>query len=279
MFIRKLFDMNLQLHAGKDDDDEEEINDEGFAGEEEDPEDSEDKDDKDPDEEEDPDDKDSEEDPDEDKDDEDLEDEKKKKPGKKPAEKADKVTAALIEQKRLNKELNRKLQAIEDKNTEEAEKKANEQRIQDLIKDGYGEAQAKQIVESDAKTNKLEREIQKLKFEKLEAKNPGISGHMDEILNLVKKSNGALTIEEIYNAKFRSTSEYDIRTNAEAATLHKQKTAQQKKGTEASGGGPDKKPVKLSPSDERVYQYLTKKNKSLTRAQFAKTLKSGEIEE
>lgn len=278
-------DIDLQLFAKKEESEEdEEIDDAGYTGEEDedDPDsDDEDEDDKDPDESDDLDEDSDDDDHDDDSEDKDPDDEDdKKKPGKKPTEKVDKVTNALIEQKRLNKELQRQLKAIEDKNAEDAQQKANDQRVQQLIADGYGEAQARQIVASDSETAKLKREVQKLQFEKLEKKHPGISDHADEILDLMKKSNGVLSAEEIYNAKFRNASEYDIKTKAEAATLHKQKTAQDKKGATPAGGS-DKKAVKLSPSDERAYQHLTSQRayKSLTRAQYLKMARGGEIED
>lgn len=277
--------LKLQLFAGEGEE-EEEVEDEGYTGEEE--EDSDTQDDNDSEDDEDSEDADDEDSEDEDsntdpegEEDKDSEDNKKDKKQPKKQDK-DKVTNALIEQKRENKELKARLKAIEDKQREDAEKVANEKRIQELIKEGYGEAQAKSMVESDSKTSKLEREIQKLKFEKLENKHPGISEHMDEILTLEKKSNGTLTIEEIYNAKFRTSSEYDTKKNAEAAALHKIKTGQQKKGTTGTGSNSsNKKPVKLSPTDEKTYNYLKNQRqfKDLTREQFVKNMKGGEIEE
>ena len=104
---------------------------------------------------------------------------------------------------------------------------------------------------------------------------------MNEILDIQKKSNGTLTIEEIYNGKFRTSSEYDTKTKAEAAAVHKMKSGQQKKGADSSGGGGSAKPVKLSPSDEKSYQHLLKQKefKNLTRKQYQKLMKGGEIEE
>lgn len=267
--------IDLQLFAEKkdEDDDEDELKTDGYTGEEEDK----DTDKEDPDKEEDED-TDLDEDLEEDSDTEDPGDEDSKDK-EKPTKKVDKVTAALIEQKRKNKELERKLQAIEDANAATAEKLANEQRVKDLIADGYGETQAKHMVESDANSAKLMLEIEKLKFEKLEKKYPGISTHTKEILDIQKKTNGALTVEEIYNAKFRTSSEYDIKTNAEAAAIHKQRQAQQKKGTDPSGDHVDKKVTKLSPSDERAYNHLKKQFPTLTKAQYLKNSKGGELEE
>jgi len=201
------------------------------------------------------------------------------KEDEKPTKKVDKPTAAIIALKRANKDLLRKLQAIEDANTATAEKLANEQRVKDLIADGYGELQAKHMVDSDSKSSKLELEIQKLKFERLESKYPGISSRTKEILDIQKKTNGAFTVEEIYNAKFRTSSEYDIKTNAEAAAIHKQKQAQKKKGTDPSGDRGDTKPTTLSPSDEKAFKHLQKQFPTLTKAQYLKSSRGGELEE
>ena len=155
MFDKDLLRIDIQLFAGTeedDDTDDEEVDDAGYTGEDDDEEDSEDRDDKDPDEEDKPDSDDEEEEDSEDDEPDEEEDseEDKHKPKKKP-EKVDKVTAALIDQKRKNKELERKIQAIEDAKAEEAQKVVAEQRI----------------VSSDSRLARLERENQKLKFEKL----------------------------------------------------------------------------------------------------------------
>lgn len=274
------FMIDIQLHT--EDDEDEEVNDDGYQGneDEDDPDEDEDEDseDKDPDKDVDP-----EADPDDEQDD-DPEDEdpdpEKQKDKKKANKKPDPVTAALIEVKRKLKEVERENKALRDKKTEEDQAKADEDRVKQLIADGYGEVQAKQIVASDAKTVKLEREIQKLKFDKLEKKYPGIADHADAILDIEKKSNGALTIEEIYNAKFRKSSEYDIKTNTEAATLHKLKAGKEKSGVKPEGGSSGK-PVVLSPSDERAYKHLTRQKdfQSLTRKQFMKMNRGGGLED
>ena len=265
------FEINLQLLAGEDDDtdtdtdneDEEELEDDGYKGGSDDNDDDSDSDD--------------DADADEESEEEDEEDEEDEKPKKK----VDKVTSALIDQKRKNKELERKLQAIQDEKDRKEQEETDKQRVKDLIAEGYGEAQAKDMVATDSRLATLERENQKLKFEKLEGRFPGITDHMREILAIQKKANGTLTIEEIYNAKFRTASEYDTKTKAEAAAVHKMKDGKKKKGADSSGGGgKNQKPVKLSPADEKIYRHLIKgANKNLTRKQYLDLAKGGEIEE
>lgn len=197
---------------------------------------------------------------------------------KKPKGKAStKEQSAIIELKRKNKELADKLAAAEAKKAEEAQRAKDEvndeAEIQRLVDDeGMSETAAKRLVASDRRTKNLEATIERDRFErkldKMEKDYPGISDHANEIWAL---SRSGMTPQEIYKARFADTElTFDKKTKAEQDVLARQQSAKAKSNINASASVKTTKETKLSSSDERAFQFLKKKDPSITRERFKK---------
>lgn len=257
-----LFPINLQLFAAASDDDEDlEDGDLPFDDIEEESE---------------PDDE-SEEDTEDDEveDDEPVDQEEEPEPPK-DKKKPDKITKALIAEKRARKELEKRLAEAEEKERRREQDRKDQERIDKLIDSGYGEEQAKLIVENDRKNLELERKLNRLEFKELERECPGISNHMNEILELERRT--GMSKEEIWKARFSKQSEFDKKTKIEQEALYRQKNGQAKKGK--TGADPKvEKGVKLSQEDQRAYDLLRKNKQyaNLTKSEYLKIMEEEEI--
>jgi len=206
----KMFLINLQLFAeGEEDNDFEELEDGGYVGLDE-PEDDDPEDNLDVEHEDNP----------ADEPEDDLDDEHEEEEVEKPAK--DKKTQAIINAKREAKEakekarqLEARLAAIEAEKEVAAREKASKAEVDRLIEEGYGEKQAKAIVSQQNELEMIKLDMQKLKLQGMEGQYPGISRHADEIIATHRKANGALSIEEIYLAKFSKLTDKDIKNKTE----------------------------------------------------------------
>jgi len=136
------------------------------------------------------------------------------------------------------------------------------------------------MVNQNSELDGIKRQLQRLEIQSLESKYPGISSHADEIMALHKKANGALTIAEIYQAKFSKLTDKDIKTKTEQEMIYRQQQASKKKIADGKGSEKPKVNVKLSPSEERAYQLLIKnKNfKGTSREEFKKSMLDDSVE-
>lgn len=248
-----------------------------FAGEEEDQDDTDlDADEEDVEDGELPDDKDTDEDTGEDLEDEEtpeeeLEDEKPKK--------KDKKEAAIIKAKKENKELKARLAELEKKERDKELANARETRINKLIDEGYGEAQAKAMVSDEFEKKSLQRRLDLIEIKQLESKVPGISNYADKIMDYREKYPD-FTAEEVYRAKFSQESEYDRLTTAEQIAAQKRKKASGQKHEGGSIKGNEKE-IKLSAADERSFRQMKTlpAYKSLSRKEYKKIMDIDEIVE
>ena len=196
-------------------------------------------------------------------------------PAKKAGKGVDKKTAALIEQKRLNKELKEKLAIAEANTSKEAQARldaANDtQEIEALVAKGYGEELAKDIVSQRREQATSKKVIAQLQFNnsllRLEKTCPGIADHSEEIFELVQKT--GFTPQQIWKAQFSHESEFDLVTRTKAETTHRLKSGQgQRSGV--VGQKSSNAQVKLSNDEERAYRLLLKSGSKMTRADFRK---------
>lgn len=196
-------------------------------------------------------------------------------PEKKAGKKVDKKTAALIEQKRLNKELKDKLAIAEANTAKEAQARMDamndDQEIESLVAKGYGEELAKDMVAQRREQASSKKVIAQLQFNnsllRLEKTCPGIADHSEEIFELVQKT--GFTPQQIWKAQFSHESEFDLVTRTKAETTHRLKSGQgQRSGV--VGQKANKGQAKLSNEDERAYRILLKSGSKMTRNQFKK---------
>jgi hypothetical protein len=195
----------------------------------------------------------------------------------KPKGNTSKEQAAIIELKRKNKELAQKLAEADAKKAEEQQRAKDslndEAEIQRLVdEEGMSETAAKRLVASDRRAINLEAKIERDRFErkldKLEKDYPGISDHADEIWGL---SRSGMTPQEIYKARFADTElTFDKKTKAEQDVLARQQAGKAKANVKASPAVKSTKEVKLSREDERAFQFLKKREPSMTRERFKK---------
>lgn len=180
--------------------------------------------------------------------------------------KSDKVTNALIEQKRSNKELKSKL-AEYDQKEKERELSGKKKEIADkLIEKGYDEDEALKMAENNTKVESLEREIKMLRYErqaeKLEVKYPDVTDNLERLIDICSKT--GWTLEKVCAAEF-GVNEYDSKIKSEQETLIARKKTGQ--STPVPIQTPTQS-IKLEPDDEKAYQFYAKENPGVSRKQY-----------
>lgn len=272
MFDEKdLLKVNLQLFAGPEDEEQndDEVEDEGYSGDEKTEEESEDTENGNEDQE--TDETDAEKDS---TDDEEVEEPEKKQPKKQMDKKDHAIIKAKQESKALKAELAKYKQAEEEKKL--AEQK--EQLKKKYVDNGYTEEEAAERAEEKSRVAKLERKIRTMEYnsqaEKLSQRFPDIFDNLDHLVELCEKTGWPL--EKVAKAELDESSEYDIKTKTEQeALLRRQKAAEKKVET---GSVKTPKQTKLSPVDERTYQNMRKLpgHEKWTREDYLKILKQEE---
>ena len=186
----------------------------------------------------------------------------------------DKKTKAIIKHKKENKELRRRLKELEDAKEQAELEQEKSKRINELTREGKTPTEATRIAQDEAEVKALRLQLAKYDIEKLEDKYPGITLHTKQLVN-DKSKLPEFTYEQLYLAKYSKTNKYDEKTRLEQELLYKSKTAKSK--SLDSGNSKPPKTIKLSPADERTYQYMKQGKPSLTRKQYLDLLR-GDIE-
>lgn len=204
--------------------------------------------------------------------------EAEEKSTKTPKNKRSKEQSAIIALKREKKELEAKLAAAEAKKEEERQKERDklddEAEIQRLIdEEGISEVLARRQVNAERRARNLEIQLERDRFERkldrMERNYPGISDHADEIWKLTRSG---LTPAEVYKARYADEEmTFDKKTSAEQAVLARQAAGKSKAKANVTGAQKTKrKETKLSPADERAFQFLKKKDPTMTRERYRK---------
>lgn len=189
-------------------------------------------------------------------------------------EKVDKKTKAIIKHKKENKELRRRLQELEEeKERVELEKETNS-RINELTRQGKTHVEATKIAQDETEVKKLRLQLAKYDIEKLEAKYPGIALYSKQLTD-DKAKLPEFSYEQLYLAKYAQANKFDEKTKLEQELLYKSREAKSKSLEAANSKGTQT--IKLSPADERTYQYMKQGKPTLTRKQYLELLR-GEIE-
>lgn len=188
--------------------------------------------------------------------------------------KIDKKTKAIIKHKKENKELRRRLQELEEsKEQAELEKEASN-RINELTRQGKTPTEAAKIAQDETEVKKLRLQLAKYDIEKLEAKYPGVTLYSKQLAD-DKAKLPEFSYEQLYLAKYAKANKFDEKTKLEQELLYKTREAKSKSLEAANSKGT--KTIKLSPADERTYQYMKQGKPTLTRKQYLELLR-GEIE-
>jgi len=188
----------------------------------------------------------------------------------------DKKTKSIIKHKKENKKLRRQLQELQGKmQAEELEKETN-QRIIELTKGGKSTTEATKIANDEVEVKKLRLQLVKFEIEGLETKYPGISQYYNKLAQ-DKAKLPDFSYEQIYLAKYAKSNAYDEKTRVEQELMYKTKEARNK--SLDNSNTKTSKPTKLTPEDERVYQYIKKTRPNLTRKQFLNLAESSSLEE
>ena len=186
----------------------------------------------------------------------------------------DKKTKAIIKHKKENKELRKRLQELqEEKESTELEKETNS-RISELTRAGKSVPEATKVAQEETEVRKLRLQIAKYDIEKLESNYPGISLYSKQLAD-DKAKLPEFSYEQLYLAKYSKASKFDEKTKLEQELLYKSKEARSK--SLESANTKTAKTIKLSPADERTFQYMKKGKPTLTRKGYLELL-NGDIE-
>ena len=186
----------------------------------------------------------------------------------------DKKTKAIIKHKKENKELRRKLQELQDEKEKADLERETNNRISELTRTGKSVPEAEKIAQEETEVRKLRLQIAKYDIEKLESNYPGISLYSKQLAD-DKAKLPEFSYEQLYLAKYSKASKFDEKTKLEQELLYKSKEARSK--SLESANTKTAKTIKLSPADERTYQYMKKGKPTLTRKGYLELL-NGDIE-
>lgn len=188
--------------------------------------------------------------------------------------KIDKKTKAIIKHKKENKELRRRLQELEESKEQAELEKETSNRINELTRQGKTPTEAAKIAQDETEVKKLRLQLAKYDIEKLEVKYPGISLYSKQLAD-DKAKLPEFSYEQLYVAKYAKTNKYDEKTKLEQELVYKNRQARSK--SLESSNNKSTKTIKLSPKDERTYQYMKQGQPALTRKQYLELL-NGDIE-
>lgn len=185
----------------------------------------------------------------------------------------DKKTKAIIKHKKEAQALKIQLQEMQEKL--EARELEDEQttRIQELTKAGISPEEATKTAKSESEVKSLRLKVTRMELNRLENKYPGISSYSQELLN-DKAKLPEYSFEQLYLANYSKQSEYDRRTKLEQEIAYKNRTARSLDQSDAKPA----EVIKLSPSDEKTYQYLKRSRPSMTRKQYQSLMDTQSLE-
>jgi hypothetical protein len=188
-------------------------------------------------------------------------------PQRKPLQK-DKITHALIEQKKANKELRQRLEAFENEKAQKESQNKRAEIAQKLIDKGFYEddaiAEADRILDNES----IKQTVKELKFlteySDVIAKYPDAKKNINKLMKL--KDSTGWDIEKICKVEY-STNEnaFDNRIKNEQETQLKKK----KVAPVPAGGQTPIQNIKLDSEDEKAYQFYSKRNPGISRKQYA----------
>lgn len=196
---------------------------------------------------------------------------KEKETDSKPKAK-DKITHALIKQKQVNRDLKTKLEQLEQKEKEAEQQNRRKSLVDKLVDKGYEEDEA--IIEAD---KQLENEAIKNTVKKLEfmtenaeilAKYPGAKKNVDKLIKLQKAT--GWSIDKICRVEYAvAENAFDNKVKSDQESRLKQK---KRISTTPAGGQTPTQSLKLDNSDEKAYQFYSKKNPGVSRKQYAESV-------
>ena len=191
----------------------------------------------------------------------------------------DKKTKAIIKYKKEAKEAKKRLQLLEEQLQESNDKETLNKLIKDKVKDGYSKEEAGKMANLELENKQMKEKMVDFEFGILEKRFPLITNHKEEILKLKKELKGS-TVEDIYLAKFFASSQSDAENIAEQRMLYSKEESNTKTGVK-SGKTKSMKTsnVKLSPSDLRAYNIVKATRPEMTKKQFSDLMNLEEISE
>lgn len=187
----------------------------------------------------------------------------------------DKKTKAIIREKKKRKKAEEKLKKLEKQLQEKESQKKIEKKVEEKKNQGYSEEEAKRLAELEVNNEKMAQQLTDFKFKELSSRYPAIGDYKEQILEEQERLPDA-TLEEIYLAKFFKGSEADEQRLAEQRALYQQSEEKTVEKGEEKGMG---KKVKLSPSDERAYKIVKKSHPNISKQDFINLMNTEEIEE
>jgi len=195
----------------------------------------------------------------------DTHDEKIKKP-------KDKITAALIKQKQINRDLKSKLELLEKQEKEDEIKNRKKALIEKLVEKGYDEDEAMLEAEKQLDNEAVKNTVKKLEFltenADVLAKYPQARKNIERLIKL-QKSTG-WSIDKICRVEYAAADNpFDKKVKSDQENRLKNK---KRVSTTPAGGQTPIQSIKLDPEDERAYKFYAKKNPGVSRKQYAEYL-------
>jgi hypothetical protein len=189
--------------------------------------------------------------------------------------KKDKVTQALIKQKKLNRQLKEQLDSLT-KQERETEKSQSKKLIIDrYIEKGYDEDEAIVEAEKFLENEEIKSTVKKLQFmtenADLMRKYPEAAKNIDKLMK-IQKSTG-WSMNKICKA------EYALNENAYDAKIRndqQNKLNKKRVSMTPSGSQTPIQSMRLDSDDEKAYQFYAKKNPGVSRKQYAKNILQGQ---
>lgn len=160
---------------------------------------------------------------------------------------------ALIEQKRLNKQLKDELKKVSEREQQGKLEEKKKHLTTQYEEKGYDESLAKELAEKDIRLENLERKFEYESYsrnaERLSNQYPDIFDNLDNLISLCKKT--GWTLEKVCKAELTPSSDYDIKTKAEQLAFIKS-TEARKKAIDVSQQS-SQKPVQLTSEQKKLF--------------------------
>lgn len=190
----------------------------------------------------------------------------------------DKKTKAIIRHKKEAKEAKERISELEQQINHKKQEKEKDELIDKKIEAGYSETEAKRMATLEIENRELKQEVINNRFSKLESKYPLISNHKTDILDMQKNLPGA-TLEEVYLAKFYKGTAEEAEKIAKQRMLYAKEEASSKSQEKGSSESMSHNKANLSPSDERAYKVFKESHPNTNRKDFKELLDTDELEE
>jgi hypothetical protein len=192
--------------------------------------------------------------------------------------KLDKKTKALISYKKESKESKKRIAELEMQLNAKESEKTLDKIVSEKIEAGYSEDEATKFAKMSVDYEKLKVKTTNFEFESLEKRFPLITNHKKDILELQKLMPEA-SIEDLYIAKFWKASYSDTEKLAQQRLLHSKNDANSKNLEKSDSDKTNTRGKKLSLEDERTFKILRKNNPKITRKKYMELLNGEEIQE